>query len=134
MIELLFVVALVGSLVVATVRTAKGRGSSPWWYGSIALLGFLLLRLGLADFLAGLLLDAGGAPSSGTIVALQLTAGIVPYVWPVFVYAISGPIPGRSHAQPAGQWTCPECRWLNSAAVFKCDACGHDYQAHRLTT
>jgi hypothetical protein len=124
---------IVGSLVVATVRTAKGRGSSPWLYGSMAVLGFLLLRLGLASVLASLLFDEE-VPGSGAVVALNLAAGIVPYLCPVLVYFYVRSVPGRSHAQPAGQWTCQECRWLNSATVFKCEACGSEYQVDRLTT
>jgi hypothetical protein len=116
---------IVGSLVIAIVRTSKGRGSSPWLFGSVAVLGYLLAGRVLASVLGGLLSEES---SSAAIIAFRLTVGIVPFAWLVLVYFYVRFVSGRSHIQPAGQWTCPECRWLNSAALFKCEACGHEYQ------
>jgi hypothetical protein len=129
MVDLLIVV----SCIAAIVRTAKVRSVSPWLYAFIAVLGFLLVGHVLAGVLEPLLFD-GGTPSSGAVVIARLAVGLAPFAWLVFVYFYVRFIAGRSHVQPTGHWTCPECRWLNSAAALKCEACGYDFQASHLTT
>jgi hypothetical protein len=129
MIELFIVVPCIAAIV----RTAKGRGVSPWLYAFIALLGFLLVGQILAGIIDPLLFESGD-PSSGAVVIARLTVGLAPFAWLVLTYFHVRFVAGRSHAQPVGQWTCPECRWLNSAANLKCDACGYEYVANRLTT
>lgn len=45
----LFIVSLVA---ITTARTAAGRNASPWLFGSVSLVGWLLLQFGLANSVA----------------------------------------------------------------------------------
>jgi hypothetical protein len=121
-------VLVVGLAVAATARTARGRDASAWVFASLALVGWLVLKFGLA---AGVtrLFDGGGLPRGGALMALEIGVMLAPWAWLAAVFFYVRSVPGRTHVQPPGQWTCPECRWLNAGSVFRCEACKAEYRA-----
>lgn len=123
MIELFFM----SLTVVAIADTARGRGASPWLFGSMGMIGWLLLHLAMPATA-----EYRNALRGGALMAVEFGLAFVPWGWLGLVLLYVRLVPGRSHAQPRGRWKCAECGWLNEAVVFKCEACKREWASSPL--
>jgi len=131
-IEIFILVLAVGWIA----RIARTRDTSPWLYGSLAVLGFLVFPLVVAAPLTLLVFEQPGGTSGGRIAA-RILISVSGWLWVGGIALYVSKVPGREKTQPHGRWSCRGCGWLNDAASLKCDACGnsyHDQEAGRLET
>ena len=117
MIELIGLVIIVSSIA----AYARGRGGSPWLWGSLALGGYILIEL--LTFAATRLILGETNP----LLPLILSWG---WVGAVALYARFGL--GHSQPKPGSMWNCTNCKYLNQRYAVVCEACKQPY-AESLT-
>ncbi len=104
-------------LVTSAIATyARGRGGSPWLWGSVAVGGYVLL-------VYGLILAAGSGPLSGWRIEL-LAAG---WAWMGLVALYTRYGLGARQLNPGSMWTCTNCKYLNGRHAVICEACQRPY-------
>jgi hypothetical protein len=119
-IEIFILVLAVGWIA----RIARTRDTSPWVFGSLAVLGFFVFPFLLAALLRTLFFDQLRLPSAATIAA-QVFIAMSRWLWVGAIALYVSRVPGRERVQPPGRWSCRGCGWLNDGASLKCDACGN---------
>ena len=128
LIILLLLVPIVGLIA----RTARGRGLSPWLFGSLAVAGWLLLSVLETFALDQSARHEPGYGSSvanpGTRMAIDLAVMSARWAWLGLVFVYVRFVHGRGHAGAQGRWTCPDCGWLNEVAFIKCESCHCEYR------
>ena len=104
-------------LVISTAGIAsfaRGRGASPYFFGSLTVGGYILIRaLGLAS-----------APS-GSMALVFIAAA---WCWVGSVAFFARFIVGANRPQPAGLWVCPGCHTTNGEHAVICEACRQPWQ------
>ena len=108
-------IIILAVVVSAIANLARGRGGSPWVWGTIAVVGYL-------GFMWGLAIAIGMAGSTGSI--LPLVAG---WAWLGAVALWTRFGLGMKKDKPEGMWNCPNCRMLNQHYAFVCEACQTPY-------
>ena len=98
---------------------ARGRGGNPWLWGSLSVVGHLLIQFGGA-FVLGIL---------GRSTQEDLTWAIVvaSWVWIGIVAFCARFLLGMSMEKPGGMWSCSNCRYLNQHYAVVCEACQRPY-------
>lgn len=94
---------------------ARGRGASPIFAGSIAVAGYVLIRLVAMFFVA-----------SDDARLLLLVLG---WVWIAVVAGYVRFVVGRRLPKPDSKWNCSNCRYLNNASSVICEACQQPWKA-----
>ena len=135
MIEMMQIFVLV--LAIGWIaRIARTRDVSPWLFGSVTVLGFLVIPVVVAALVAALFIGQRGATSVRGVNGLA--AGLLiegaRWLWVGAIALYVSKVPGREKTQPAGRSSCRGCGWLNDAASLKCDACGNPYNEPRAST
>jgi hypothetical protein len=112
MLEIFFLV-VAGSAIAAY---ARGRGGSPWVWGSVAIGGYFLL---------------------GAVLPFALRVSRESDTFPFFWVAGLGWLGlttlcarfllGRGRPAPSGLWVCPNCKMLNAHYSVLCEACRQPY-------
>src|SRR5213593_4090150 len=110
MLETLFLLIVIPGIGVL----AKGRGANRWLASSIALCGFLAIRLGGPLFVA---------TSDGLLFTIVLA-----WVWVALVAGSYRFFVGRKRPQPTGMWLCSQCTYTNKAYALSCAACGQAWR------
>lgn len=119
----LFVLALA---LTGIVRLARTRGGSPWLYGLVAGIGWLVLGILTSGILSSLGFQTGIGPLVATLVATIVPWAFVGCVALYVRFRVGGKTEG-----PSGSWSCPNCRSLNQAYAMKCDSCGEPFVSTR---
>jgi hypothetical protein len=118
MLEL--VLLLVAITTVAAI--ARGRGATPWLWGTVAAVGYI--AVGLVAFYA---VESGFVTVPSPATARFFLPGIAGWGWIACVAVYLRFFRGRGAVQPEGQWTCPDCKWLNARYSIVCEACGQPF-------
>jgi hypothetical protein len=108
MIEIFLLIGAVSGIA----SFARGRGGSPWLWGTVAVLGYVF------TLLVGSALTRSQYPFAIAVVAWGWIGGVALYTR--FMLA-------RGRGGPSGSWTCPECKVLNRSYAVLCEACGEPY-------
>jgi len=108
---------LIGLAIVVTgiSALARGRGASPVLAGSIAVGGYVLIRI-VAMFLV----------ASDDARLLLLVLG---WAWIAVVAGYFRFVVGRRLPKPDSKWNCSNCRYLNNASSVVCEACQQPWKA-----
>ena len=101
MIEIFIVV--LGTVAIADA--ARRRGGSPWLFGVIAVIGYLVV---------------GTAASQGLGQGANLVGGVL---WLGLLYGAVFLLVGKGKTA-RNTWYCPECRFFNEPSTLVC-ACGY---------
>ena len=98
---------------------ARGRGGNPWLWGSLSVVGHLLIQ-----FVGGMILGAlGYARNQDTIWILV----VVSWVWIGVIALCTRFLLGIRREKPSGMWSCPNCKYLNQHYAVICEACQQPY-------
>jgi hypothetical protein len=108
------------------VRMARTRGGSPWLYGLMAGVGWLVIGV-----LTGAILAGSGFQSGSGRLGTALVATVVPWAYVGLVALYVRFRVGNGTEGPSGSWSCPHCRSLNQGYALKCDSCGEAFQSAR---
>ena len=87
---------------------ARGRGGNPWVWGTLSVVGHLLIQF-LGGFTLGLL---GRAKDENALLAL----GIVSWIWVNIIAFCARFRIGMGMQKPDGMWSCSNCIYLNQFA------------------
>jgi hypothetical protein len=109
MIEIFLLIGAVGAIA----SFARGRGGSPWVWGTLAVFGYVATLL-VVSVVAG--------------TRYPLAAWITAWGWIGLTAVYTRFIMGRGRAVASGSWTCPECSVINRSYAFLCEACGQPYR------
>jgi hypothetical protein len=112
MLEIFFLIAATSAIA----AFARGRGGSPWLWGSTAVGGYLLIIL-----LTGALLRMTGRAQDPILLSIAAWS----WIGLVALYTRFGLGAGR--AKPGGMWICANCKYLNPHYAVMCEACGQAY-------
>lgn len=116
---LIFVVFLLVLTTGGVAAYARARGGSPWIWGSLCIVGYLLIQFG-GGFLIGVL--GYGQDENATVVVV-----VASWAWIGIIAFCARFLVGASKAKPDGMWSCPHCRYLNQHYAVVCDACQQPY-------
>jgi len=98
---------------------ARTRGVSPWLFGAIAVLSWLV-----ASIVGTSVLQAPAVQAArGARLVAEFVAYLAPWICVAAVVLYVRFVPGRKRAQPEGRWSCAECGWLNADYALQCEAC-----------
>ena len=110
----LFEIFAIFVAVGAIATLARGRGASPVVMGSIAAVGWVLIKYGGLFFLR----------SGEYAYPLMLAA----WIWVALVGGYVRFVVGASRPKPDGRWNCANCRFFNEASSVICEACQQPWQ------
>jgi hypothetical protein len=119
MIELVLLIAAITTVA----GIARGRGATPWQWGTVATVGYL--AVGFAVFYA---LESRLTTVTSPVIARIPWPGIAGWGWIGCVVVYLRFFRGRAAVQPEGKWTCPSCTWLNARYSIVCEACKEPYR------
>ncbi len=100
----------------AIAAYARGRGGSPWLWGTITVVGYLGVELGVAVMWRFVTGETNPLPG---------LLGSWAWVGAVALYTRFGL--GAARPKPWGMWTCPNCKYLNGGYALICEACKQPY-------
>jgi hypothetical protein len=106
MLEILILLVVIPGIA----ALAKGRGADRWLAGSIALCGFLAIRLGSQLFVTS---------SDGLLFSI-----VAAWIWIACVAVWYRFMVGTRRPQPTGMWLCTNCTYTNKQYALSCAACG----------
>jgi hypothetical protein len=98
---------------------ARGRGGSPWLWGSLSVTGHLLIQF-MGPFVVVIL----GLNASEN---LLLIVGIASWVWVGLIALCARFLLGMGMEKPDGMWSCSNCKYLNQRYAVICEACRTPY-------
>jgi hypothetical protein len=98
---------------------SRGRGGNPWLWGSLSVVGHLLIQ-----FLGGLALGIMGRQSTENGL---LAITIASWVWVGIVAFCARFLLGMGMEKPEGMWSCKNCKYLNQRYAVICEACREPY-------
>ena len=98
---------------------ARGRGGNPWLWGTLSVVGHLLIQF-LGGFTLGLL---GRANDENALLALA----ILSWVWVGIIAFCARFLLGIGMQKPDGMWSCSNCKYLNQRYAVICEACRQPY-------
>jgi hypothetical protein len=105
MLEIVILVIAVGGI--ATL--ARGRGTSPYLAGGVAVAGYVVLEFGGAFVVP---------PGDGRLVLM-----VAGWAWVGLVALFVRFVIGAGKPKPDGKWSCANCNYLNNASSIVCEAC-----------
>jgi len=116
------VLEIIGLVIAVTAITAlaRGRGASPVIAGTVAVLGWVLLRFGALLFVRG---------ESAPFVLL-----LASWAWIAAVAGFVRFVVGGGKPKPDSKWYCPNCRYLNNASSIICKACQQPWQSNDMAS
>ena len=114
MLEIVLLILTTGGIA----AYARGRGGNPWLWGTISVVGHLLIQI-LGGFVLGLLRQTSGDA--------QLVVVIVSWVWVGAIAFSARFLLGMKMEKPEGMWSCPNCKYLNQRYAVICEACRRPY-------
>jgi len=115
MLEIFFLIISTGAIA----AYARGRGGKPWVWGTISVLGYLLV-LYLGALINGIL----RVPPESDARLLPLGAALA---WVGIIAFCARFLLGAGRKKPSGMWVCPNCKYLNQHYGVICEACKHAY-------
>jgi hypothetical protein len=115
MLEIFLLVITTGGIA----AYARGRGGNPWIWGSLSVVGHLLIQ-----FLGVLVLAFFGKQIDETA---TLGVGIASWIWVGIIAFCARFLLGMSLEKPDGMWSCSNCRYLNQRYAVICEACQTPY-------
>jgi hypothetical protein len=98
---------------------ARGRGGNPWLWGSLSVVGHLLIQ-----FLGAFVIAALGFARDETA---QLLLVIFSWLWIAIIAFCARFLLGMKMEKPDGMWSCPNCKYLNQRYAVICEACRQPY-------
>lgn len=110
MIEIFLLIGAISAIALF----ARGRGGSPWVWGTVAVIGFVVLRIGGAAFVASF---------QEVPFEIALLSTIASWIGVGLVFLYVRFVMGRGRPQPTGMWACTNCTYLNKAGMQFCEAC-----------
>ena len=120
--------------LVGIVRMARTRGASPWLYGLVAGLGWLVMSFVAGAVVAAVFIVFGYEPEDGRVLfGVQLAGGVAAWLWVGGVALYVRYRVGRGVEGPSGSWSCPNCRSINQSYALKCDTCGEAFSNARVS-
>ena len=118
MFEIVLLIVAAGSIA----SFARGRGGNPWLWGTMTVVGYLLV-----PFLVGFFTTLLGASPKDMKENAQVLFFISAIVWVAILAFCARFILGRKFASPGGMWSCPNCKYLNQPYAVICEACRPPY-------
>lgn len=115
MLEIFFLIITTGGIA----AFARGRGGSPWLWGSLSVVGHLLIQ-----FLGGFVIGALGMTRNETA---QLMPFILSWLWVGVIAFCARFLLGMKKEKPDGMWSCQNCKYLNQHYAVICEACQQPY-------
>jgi hypothetical protein len=115
---MLEIFALIGSIG-GIAALARGRGGTPWIWGTVAFVGYLLTAFCTGFILALLHM---GQPFVPMVAAWLWIGGVALFLR----FGL-----GRKHAQPESDWFCANCKTLNKKRAVLCEACKQTWESQR---
>ena len=115
MLEIFFLIITTGGIA----AYARGRGGNPWLWGSLSVVGHLLIQ-----FLGGFVIGMLGLAKDETV---QLMPFILSWVWVGVIAFCARFLLGMKSEKPDGMWSCPNCKYLNQRYAVICEACRQPY-------
>lgn len=98
---------------------ARGRGGNPWLWGSLSVVGHLLIQF-FGGFLIALLRQQSNENAS-------LAVGIAAWLWVGVIAFCARFLLGMGLEKPDGMWSCKNCKYLNQRYAVICEACSQPY-------
>lgn len=98
---------------------ARGRGGNPWLWGTLSVVGHLLIQ-----FLGGFVLALLGLQTSENAI---LVVGIASWAWIGIIAFCARFLLGMNMEKPDGMWSCSNCKYLNQRYAVICEACKQPY-------
>jgi len=100
----------------AIAAYARGRGGSPWMWGTAAVVGYFLFAYVVPLFVRF-------APDSDANILLVMGG----FLWVGAVAFSARHLLGIGRTKPTSMWTCPNCKFLNQRYAVQCEACKQPY-------
>jgi len=104
----------------AIAAYARGRGGSPWFWGTVTVAGYILIQLASPVLLRSASREA--SPLLGMVLSWA-------WVGAVGLYTRFGLSAGKPEA--CMMWTCPNCKYLNRSYAVVCEACKQPFSNSR---
>jgi len=98
---------------------ARARGGNPWLWGSLSVVGHLLIQ-----FVGGMILGTFGYSRNQDAIWILVVAS---WVWIGVIALCTRFLLGIRREKPSGMWSCPNCRYLNQHYAVICEACQQPY-------
>ena len=119
MIELILLIAAITTVG----AVARGRGATPWLWGTVATVGYLAVAFAVVYAFERRLVTV-----TSPLMAQIPWPGIAAWGWIGCVLVYLRFFRARGAVQPDGKWTCPNCTWLNARYSVICEACKEPYR------
>ena len=113
---------LLFAAITSVSAIARGRGATPWVWGTVAMAGYLGVGFAVVGVFALRLVTV-----TSPLMAKIPWHDIAAWSWIGCVVVYLRFFRARGALQPEGKWTCPNCKWLNARYSVICEACKERY-------